>query len=75
MTMPKIANAWQLLTLLALMQSCKVAGQAYFMDGAPGCNSDGYGITIEDLDIECESDNEDGACFFDDLVTISGTSK
>jgi hypothetical protein len=75
MTMPKQLNAWPLLSLLLLMQSRSAAGQAFFMDGAPGCNSNGYGITIQELNIECEADNEDGACYFDDLVTISGTGE
>ena len=73
--MPRIVSVLQLLPLLVLMQSRHVAGQAFFMDGAPGCSSDGYGITVDALQIECEQDHEDGACYFDDLVTISGTSE
>lgn len=68
-------SVWQLLPLLVLMQSGSVAGQAFFMDGSPGCSSDGYGISIDALSIECELEDEDGACFFDELITVSGTSK
>lgn len=75
MIMPRILNALQLSSLLVLLQIHAAAGQQFFMDGAPGCTSDGYGITIDELEIECNSDNEDGACYFDQYVTISGTSE
>lgn len=75
MTMSRISNACQLLSLLLLTHIQSVAGQAYFMDGAPGCSGSGYGISLDEFYIDCETEAEDGPCLFDETVNVYGQSK
>lgn len=78
-------NAWKVLSLLVLIHcgqgagdkadDYQEAGQAYFFDGTAECSGSGYGITVDEFYMECDHQDGDSPCAFDQYFKVMGQSK